>query len=442
MPVHIGEKHLKKGTVRKTYSDKGVKGFALRTTPNGSFTFYYQHLNKKTGKQDWHKIGDHPEWTIEAARNEARTLAGLNATGADIKKLRNSRAEQNRVAGTTFKQLHDEYINDCRTLVRKRWGMVPKKETWLDIQSALKRPLAWWGSMPVSEVTDDEVMKLYQSFVDEGHIPQANRIRTLLHTLFKWAAQPGRKYVNANPCATLPPKEEEPGAGEDGRVLDADEIKKFWVGLDDPKCPGDRLSKLALKLALVTTLRTGEVVAIERKGIGPASVTIPLAILKGRRSKKARDVVQPLNSLAREIIGEIFTIGDAERQYAFPGMGKRTGKWLDQKTLAHLVSRNSTKIKYSKMGISEYLGMEPWTPHALRRTSATILEQLGYDDATIGKVLTHKAPGKDAAPVTRDHYLVAKPIIARPVDSRIKALDDLDAALREIIGLKKIRLVA
>jgi len=100
-------------------------------------------------------------------------------------------------------------------------------------------------------------------------------------------------------------------------VLDADEIRAFWFGIDDPECPGDRLSKLALKLSLVTLLRTGEIVEIESTGVGPSSVTIPLRVLKGRRSKKSRDVVQPLNSLAKEILGEVFA-GDEKRRYAFP----------------------------------------------------------------------------------------------------------------------------
>ncbi|MEY9744734.1 hypothetical protein ABIF65_004108 [Bradyrhizobium japonicum] len=61
---------------------------------------------------------------------------------------------------------------------------------------------------------------------------------------------------------------------------------------------------------------------------------------------------------------------------------------------------------------------------------------MGYSDAEIGKVMTHKAPDKNAAPVTRRHYLVPVKIIERQiVDPRVKALDDLDAALREILGL-------
>ena len=83
----------------------------------------------------------------------------------------------------------------------------------------------------------------------------------------------------------------------------------------------------------------------------------------------------------------------------------------------------------------EYLGLNDVTPHDLRRTGACILEQLGFSDGVIGRAMTHKTTDKDAAPVTRDHYLVPVQIIARPVDPRVEALNALDAALREILGL-------
>jgi hypothetical protein len=79
-------------------------------------------------------------------------------------------------------------------------------------------------------------------------------------------------------------------------------------------------------------------------------------------------------------------------------------------------------------------GLDDITPHDLRRTPACILEQLGYSDAAIGRVMTHKIADKEAARVTREHYLVPVQIVTRRVDPRVKALDDLDAALREIIG--------
>jgi hypothetical protein len=107
---------------------------------------------------------------------------------------------------------------------------------------------------------------------------------------------------------------------------------------------------------------------------------------------------------------------------------------MSQQTLGRLMGRKSTD-KTGQTGVCEYLGFADVTPHDLRRTAACILEQLGYDDGLIGRVMSRKTATKDASPVTRDHYLVPVPVIARPVDPRIKALDDLDDALREILNI-------
>ena len=50
MPVLITDKLLKATDKRETYSDTKQKGFVLRTTPKGTFSFFYQRLNQKTGK--------------------------------------------------------------------------------------------------------------------------------------------------------------------------------------------------------------------------------------------------------------------------------------------------------------------------------------------------------------------------------------------------------
>jgi integrase len=436
MPIFITDKLLKATETRKTYSDSDQKGFVLRTTPNGVFTFFYQYLNKRTGKRDWHLIGTHPQWSVGEARNEATKLAGLVAQDKSIAQIRRLKIEQDRAEGVSFGRLHDEYIDYCRMPVDRRWGTVPRKETWRSIGYQLKRALEWWSDRAASEITSRDIKELYDSFVREGHPAQANAARGQLHTLFVWAMHDDRKYIAANPCTKQleDDKAVERADIEDGRVLTADELRTFWFGCDSPDAPGDRLSRLALKLSLVTLLRTGECVCVERERVTPSTITIPLKKAKGRRSKKARDVVQPLNSLARETLGEVFSIGDPSRQYAFPGIGER--EHIAQHTLGRLMARRSTD-QTGQRGLCEYLGLVDVTPHDLRRTGACILEQLGYSDGLIGKVMTHKTADKEAAPVTRAHYLVPVPIIARPVDPRIKALDDLDAALREILGLPR-----
>ena len=402
------------------------------------FTFYYQHLNKKTGKRDWHLIGSHPEWTPARARTEATRLAGLVASEKDIKQIRHRKIAQDRAEGVSFQQVHDEYVAYCKQPVDRRWGTVPRKETWRGIQYSLDRPLKWWGDRVASEITSADIKELYESYVREKHPAQANMVRGNLRTMFTWAMHDDRRYLTVNPCTKQleDDKAVEKADIEDGRVLTADELRTFWFGVDDPKCPGTRGAKLALKLSLVTLLRTGECVAIERSKITVTTVTIPLAVAKGRRSKKARDVVQPLNSLAREILGEVFA-GDEGRRYAFPGTSGKTGGHIAQGSLSVLMGAKTTNKSNPRMGICEYLGLNDVTPHDLRRTGACILEQLGFSDGVIGRVMTHKATDKDAAPVTRDHYLVPVQIIARPVDPRVEALNALDNALREIFDLPR-----
>lgn len=432
--VHIGVRHLGTTGARKNISDNKVPGFALRTAPD---TFYFQFLNKGTGKREWYLIGKPPQFTVETARNEARGLAKLVADDGDLRKVRSERDLKVTAGGITFRQLHDAYIADCKREVPRPWGKVAQKESWQQIEYALVRPLSWWGARPASSITKHDIAKLYDSFVDEGHVPQANRVRTMLHTAFKWAASV-KDWIAINPCTNLPPKLEAPSAREDGRVLTADELRSFWFGLDDADAPGDRLSRLALKLSLVTLLRTGECVKIPRSGYAATTVTIPLKAVKSRRSKKARPVTQPLNSLAREIMDEVFSIGDANRDYAFPAYENARADdergHIEQRSLGSLLRRRTTD-KNGRLGLCEYLGLDDVTPHDVRRTGATILEQLGYSDAEIGKVMTHKTVGKEASPTTRDHYLVPVRIVVKPVDKRVEMLDHLDRVLREILGL-------
>ncbi|MGX1163754.1 integrase [Bradyrhizobium sp. USDA 372] len=452
----ITDDYLKASATRQNISDcpaRGQKGFVLRTTPNGAFTFYYQYLNKKrlhptTGKpiREWHLIGQYPAWTIARARAEAATLAGLVASGKSITAERQQTLVLARATGRTFQQMHDAYLTYCEEPVLRRWGTVPRKESHDNIRSMLSRPLAWWSNRVASEITSQEIMELYRSYLKQQHPAQANGVLQCLRTMFIWGMHPDRAFVTVNPVPTLKGDDRatEVSEIEDGLVLTADQLRRFWFGLDDPKCPGQPLTKLALKLSLVTLLRTGECCAIQRVGIGPDTVTIPLSVTKGRRSPKARDLVQPLNSLAREILAQVFSIGDPTRDYAFPkARGGRKSKkvavankgYMPQSSL-NIMTRRADDTR-TQMGINQYLGLPAeLTPHDLRRTSACILEQLGYSDAEIGRVMTHKTKDKDAAPVTRKHYLVPVKIIEREIaDPRVKALDDLDAALREILAL-------
>jgi len=64
-------------------------------------------------------------------------------------------------------------------------------------------------------------MELYNSFVREDHIPQANRVRGMLQHPVRLGRSVTAQMGQDQPVQNLPKKREEPSDGEDGRVLDA-----------------------------------------------------------------------------------------------------------------------------------------------------------------------------------------------------------------------------
>jgi integrase len=67
--------------------------------------------------------------------------------------------------------------------------------------------------------------------------------------------------VSASPCIDLPPLDEEHPRD---RVLTEDEIRTLWHGLDREDMPWDRKTRLAIRFALATMLRSGELLPIHR----------------------------------------------------------------------------------------------------------------------------------------------------------------------------------
>ena len=84
-------------------------------------------------------------------------------------------------------------------------------------------------------------------------------------------------------------------------------------------------------------------------------------------------------------------------------------------------------------GICELLGLDPFTPHDLRRTASTLAGEIGCPDGWVAKCLDHAnvkdEDGKPLPRVTRKHYNLSKQLKQKRF-----VLDQLDAALRRIIA--------
>ena len=247
----------------------------------------------------------------------------------------------------------------------------------------------------------------------------ARHMRRAASGLFNWAAEAGQSdYVSASLRINLPPLDEEHPRD---RVLSEGEIRTLWHGLDRADIPWDRKTRLALKFALTTMLRSGELLPIHRDELNDGNGTVDIP---ARRVKRRRVINQPLSDLAMAIITE------AMGNYGFAFVGR-----FGDAPLARTAMGNALRGNKKTKGICELLGIAPFTPHDLRRTAATMCGELGLSEAGISLCLDHQSNkdenGKPLPAVTRKVYNLATK--AR-VEKKRKVLDAWAIELRRIIA--------
>src|SRR5258708_10631668 len=69
----------------------------------------------------------------------------------------------------------------------------------------MRRLRLHWGHLPANSITPDDAADLLDMIAETAPVG-ANRTQSILHTMFKWARQPGtkgRKLVTHNPISDL-----------------------------------------------------------------------------------------------------------------------------------------------------------------------------------------------------------------------------------------------
>jgi integrase len=179
-------------------------------------------------------------------------------------------------------------------------------------------------------------------------------------------------------------------------VLSAAEIRIFWHGLDRTDLPWSRKTRLALKFALASMLRSSELLGARRDELFDLDGENARLDVAMRRVKKRRVIHQPLSGLAVEIIRE--ALESDEQAYIFAGR-------FDDAPLARTAMATAlrgTKNKDGTVrtpGICALLGVKPFRAHDLRRTAATLAGDLGFSDAWIAKCLDHASKDETGARV-------------------------------------------
>lgn len=335
---------------RTYHYDAKTPGLCVCVSSTGAKAFYL--YKKILGRPQRIKLGSCSEITVENARKAAAmALAEIAQGGNPQEKRRKARAV------LTLGELFDWYLENHAK---------PHKRTWAEDQKQFDRYLSEWKSRRTTSISKADVQALHNRIGDKHGKYAANRLRSLLHTLFSKAADVG--YEKANPAAGVKRFKEQSRE----RYLRADELPAFFAALaNEPSDTGRDF----IMLSLLTGARRRNVMEMRW-----ADVRLDRAEWRIPDTKTGEPLLVPLVAQAVQILSNRWAAAQTDkrekaREWVFPGRGA-SGHLMDP-----------TKPWKS---VLERAGLSDVRIHDLRRTLGSWQAATGASLPVIGKSLGHK----------------------------------------------------
>lgn len=446
--------------------DSLVRGLRLRVAADGArtWTLWYR---TKGGKASRTILATFPGTSLADARVLAETARERVKQGADPQA--EVRAERERVkaekaaplagsVGETVALYLETRRTDLRPVTLREW----------DRLSA--RIGEHFGALPVKELTRVTVREWlatlrsanHPTLRDEAGKPvkvkgySANRSLEFLRLALDWAADEGR--IPANPAAGLKRPNQKRKQNSDilaretkrERALSVMEVRAVLLALEALEKEAHRKGEGgatadALRLALLTGKRRSGVLGLRRSELSGLDGEEPLWDLAPEREKNGEAHDVPLSPDALAILRRRLEACDTRLELARADAKKAGGK--PHSTIGQFLwatHRDPKAIKEPWWSLPEHPQqwfpqrfikklkeraalihgpMKPWTPHALRATFATLLDDaLKVDHRLVSLLLNHKLDNAS----TRLGYN-----LARKQSERRDALKEWGEKLRE-----------
>jgi integrase len=335
----------------RIYYDTEISGLGARVTAAGARSFVLDYRTR-SGRKRRFTIGPAGEWTIGAARAEAKALKKKIGNGEDP--LGKIRADRD---APTVADMCKRFVEDH--LHQKR----PSTQTgYRIIIDGLVLPKL--KHLKVAEVTFAEVDALHRKITKDGAPYQANRCLAVLSRMFNLAIRWG--WRTDNPAKGIERNQER----KRDRYLSADELRRLGEALAKS---ADKQGANIIRLLLLTGARRGEVFRMRWADLEleEGAWTKPGATTKQKTEHRV-----PLSAPARQLIAELRREANDDAEYVFPS--RAGGHRVDIKKTWHAVCK-AAKITDANV-------------HDLRHTYASILASSGHSLPIIGGLLGHTQP--------------------------------------------------
>jgi integrase len=375
--------------------DSLTRGLGLRVAVDGGKTWDLAYRVKGAGVRR-QSLGRYEDVRLEAARYRANELTSAARQGKDV--IAKEKAERDEYDQSfTIARLIEEYAKRRLTGRLRSAGRAER---------LIRQTLAPVMKRKALDIRRRDLRQLLDEVADRGHLVAAEKRRTLVQTMFRWALR--QDIVEVDPSAGLSPYGQ---ASARERVLDPGEIKELWSWLGGDVMPPHIADILKLQLCLGA--RVGEVAGMTAEEFAQDVSERLVWRLPAGRSKNGRERATPILGLALKIL-------ESRLKVAHAGDGRL------------FVSERGFTPTTSDVGVAiinrrARMSIEKWASHDLRRTVATEMAKLELPLETIAVVLGQKAGSAGTGTLVK-HYL-HDPFLGR----KIRALEAWDGRLRAIL---------
>jgi integrase len=352
-------------------------GLYLEVRPSGKKLWRYRY--RIADKENLFAIGEYPEISLAEARSEHDKARSLVKQGVHPSHNRQAERLSTQLANAnTFEAVANEWISKKAG----RWTPYYRRQ----VENFLGADVVpYVGKLPIRNVTAAHLLEIIRRIEERGASTVALLVRQWSSAIFRYAVATLR--ADGDPAAALRGAIHRPKV-EHRKPLTKGQIKDFSSALE--KYGGYRTTVIALRLLLLTFVRTGEL----RKALwsefdfDAAEWRIP-----AERMKMREPHIVPLSRQAVILLKELQT-HTGGRGLLFPNY-RRPKDCMTATTLNRALERMGFNGKDS-IGFSA---------HGFRATASTLLNEKGYRSDVIERQLAHAERDKVRASYNHAEYM-------------------------------------